>query len=229
MKRLSLLIIIVLLFSITACDTSNSTANNTDQGGNSTIQCSHMWNSATCTEPQTCTKCETTKGNALGHTTDSGICSRCGENFSSWETGEYTDEFNQPTGKKYMVTESYGTFSNSATTDSKLYAAVQIDKDNIAIMMWEYGSYLVKGTFDYEDYKITILDENGTKHYFTGTIYKSGTRIYFDDADRNEVLTLLRKNDTLKIYLQSTKYSISKYLFTIETKGFTTTYNSITK
>ncbi|MBQ9733246.1 MAG: hypothetical protein IJV74_03315 [Clostridia bacterium] len=227
MKRLLLLIAIILLISLTACGTDSGDTN--DSLGDTPTECSHIWDSATCTEPQTCNKCNITKGSALGHTTYSGICSRCGENFSSWEIGEYTDEFDQPTGKKYMVAESYGTFSNSATTDSKLYAAVQIDKDNIAIMMWEYGSYLLKGTFDYEDYKITILDENGTKHYFTGTIYKGGTRIYFDSADRNAVLNLLRNNDTLKIYLKSTKYSISTYLFTIETKGFATTYNSIIK
>ena len=226
MKRLSsLILVIVLLFSITACN-DNST-NDTEHNNNTTSGCTHAWVAATCTEAKTCSKCNETQGSALGHTTDSGICSRCGENFSAWEIGEYTDEFKQPTGKKYMVADAYGTFSNSATTNSDLYAAVQIDKDNIGIMLWEYGSYLVKGTFDYEDYNITILDDNGTKHYFTGTIYKSGTRVYFDDADRSAVINLMRNNNTLKIYLKSTKYSISTYLFTINTKGFSSAYNQI--
>ena len=29
--------------------------------------CKHEWKAATCTEPQTCTKCGKTQGNALGH------------------------------------------------------------------------------------------------------------------------------------------------------------------
>ena len=100
MKLLSLLLAIVLLFSIASCGvSSNNDALNT--GSTSiTASCAHVWTSATCTNPKTCSKCNETEGNGLGHTTDSGICARCGENFSAWDIGEYTDEFKQPTGKK---------------------------------------------------------------------------------------------------------------------------------
>ncbi len=39
----------------------------------------HEYSEATCTEPKTCTICGETEGEALGHTVDIGICSRCGE------------------------------------------------------------------------------------------------------------------------------------------------------
>lgn len=240
MKRLTLLLVIVLLFSMTSCDDSNSKCSHTWTDATCTeektcTKCGerqgtalgHMWSDATCTEAKICSRCNETSGEPLGHTTDSGTCSRCGESFSSWELGEYNDEFGQPSGKKYIVTEAYGVFSNSATTNSTLYAAVQIDKENIGIMLWEYGNHLVKGTFDYENYSITILDENGTKHYFTGTIYKGNTRVYFKYSDRDAVINLLQTNDTLKIYLKSSKYSISTYLFTIETKGFSEMYKKL--
>ena len=94
-------------------------------------------------------------------------------------------------------------------------------------MLWEYGRNLVKGIFDYEYYDITILDGSGSKYSFTGTIYQGGTRINFNNADRDTVLTLLRNNDTLKIYLESTKYSTSEYLFTVNVKGFASAYSSI--
>ena len=187
----------------------------------------HSWTNATCTEAKSCSRCGKKSGEPLGHTTDSGTCSRCGENFSSWKLGEYKDEFGQPSGKKYIITEAYGVFSNSATTNSTLYAALQIDNEDIGIMLWEYGSYLVKGTFDYENYSITILDENGTKHYFTGTITKSGTRVYFKYNDRNAIINLLETNDTIKIYLKSSKYSISTYLFEVDTKGFSEMYKKL--
>ncbi len=225
MKHLSLLLVIVMLLSITACSQSDTSTGNSTNSNNKS--CSHDWLSATCTAPKTCTICNETIGTALGHTTDSGVCSRCGENFSVWEIGEYTDEFGLPTGNKYILVDSYGTFSNSATTNSKLYAALQIDKSNIGIMLWEYGSHLVKGTFDSESYPITILDSNGTKHSFTGTIYKSDTRVYFRSADREKVLNLLRNNSKLSVYLKSSKYSISTYLFEIDTKGFNEAYKQI--
>lgn len=38
----------------------------------------HTWIDATCTEPKTCNVCGTTEGEALGHDTDNGVCSRCG-------------------------------------------------------------------------------------------------------------------------------------------------------
>ena len=188
----------------------------------------HSWQAATCTTAKTCTRCKQTSGTALGHTTTTGKCTRCNTNFSAWETGAYTDEFGLATSKKYIGTESIsGNFSNSAATNRQLNAYLQIDRENIGIMLWEYGSQLVKGTFDYEYYDITILDENGTKHYFTGTIYKSGTRIYFKDADRSKVINLLSRNDELSIYLESTKYSISKYLFTVNCSGFVEAYNGL--
>ena len=60
----------------------------------------HEWQDATCTEPQTCTICGATEGEALGHDwqeatcTDPETCSRCGETqgealgheVAEWET-----------------------------------------------------------------------------------------------------------------------------------------------
>ena len=39
----------------------------------------HKWTDATCTEPKKCSVCGETEGEALGHTTSNGKCSRCGE------------------------------------------------------------------------------------------------------------------------------------------------------
>lgn len=41
----------------------------------------HKWKDATCTEPKTCSVCGETEGEALGHTTSFGKCSRCGLEF----------------------------------------------------------------------------------------------------------------------------------------------------
>lgn len=41
----------------------------------------HNWSDATCVKPKKCRECEKTSGVALGHTTDCGVCERCGEEF----------------------------------------------------------------------------------------------------------------------------------------------------
>ena len=231
MKKASLLLILTVLLSITSCTQLSSSnqsngSNNASSNTGSSATCEHSWSSASCTTPKTCTKCSKTSGLALGHTTTTGICSRCGTNFSSWEKGEYVDEFNTPTGDKYIITDCVGTFSNSATSGSKLNASLQIDEKNIGIMLWEYGSHLVKGIYDYEKYNITILDDNGAKHYFTGTIYDGGTRVYFSSSDRSGVLNLLTQNNSLKIHLKTSKYTVSTYLFTVNCKEFSAIYAS---
>ena len=41
----------------------------------------HNYSEATCTKPQTCTRCGVTTGTALGHNLVNGVCTRCGVNF----------------------------------------------------------------------------------------------------------------------------------------------------
>lgn len=42
---------------------------------------SHTWVEATCTKAKKCSECGESKGKALGHTTDCGVCSRCNKEF----------------------------------------------------------------------------------------------------------------------------------------------------
>ena len=183
-------------------------------------ECEHIWKSADCTKSETCSLCGIIKGSPLGHTTSSGVCTRCNENLSAWSTGEFVDEFKQPTGEKYIITHSYGTFSNSATTNSNLYAAVQVTQEDIAIMLWEYNNNLVKGTYDSNEYRITVLDSKGEKHYFNGNINKGGTRVYIRSNQFLDMINLLKTEEELSFYLEFSKYTTSSYLFKIETRGF---------
>ena len=48
-----------------------------DTNNNNGEQCSHSWQAATCTSPKICSLCGETDGDALGHTTFTGICERC--------------------------------------------------------------------------------------------------------------------------------------------------------
>lgn len=209
---------------------SDNSSSVTENNGNNTL-CSHVFKAATCTEPQTCSKCGETKGSALGHTTSTGACTRCNVSFSKWEKRYYVDEFNNPTSNAFIApTDTIsGTFSNSATTNSRLNAYVRVNKEDCEIMLWEYGSSMVKASST-TDYDITILLPDGTKQYFTGTMYKNGTVICFDDY--SAIITLLKNTDgILKFYIkEDSDYGVnSTYLFEVNTSGFKDLYNQTFK
>lgn len=71
----------------------------------------HEYAEATCTEPETCTICGETKGEALGHTVDIGVCTRCQEMINRddieklvihiFALNDYLSSFNDYIGKSY--------------------------------------------------------------------------------------------------------------------------------
>lgn len=227
MKRcIALFLILTTLLSFTSCMSDTSGGKGGYQGGGA-ADCSHNWQEATCNKSKTCAKCGETLGEPLGHTTEFGVCSRCGENLSDWELGEFVDEFEQPTGIEYLAIWVKGTFSNSATTNSKLDACIQVTSNDIAFMLLEYGSHLVKGTFDSNPYSITVLDQNGVKHYLDGNMYEDGTRVYLSNSDESELLNLLKKPGEITFHLKYSKYSSSTYLFKVRTDGFASLYSNM--
>ena len=58
---------------------SNTGTDNTNQNGENDTQnqCNHVWTEASCDTPKTCSLCGVIDGNALGHTTTTGVCDRC--------------------------------------------------------------------------------------------------------------------------------------------------------
>lgn len=228
MKKFSPVLICILLsvllcLSLATCDNNNNSSDNSE----STI-CSHTYNSATCLEPQTCTKCGVTKGSALGHTTSAGICSRCGVSLSKWKKRYYVDELNNQTDNAFIAPIEYftGTFSNSETTNSELNVYIRVDEEDCQIMLYEYGEDLVKASWT-TDYDVTVQLPDGTKQYFTGTMYQNGQVIHI--SDYTGMLILLKNIEgNLKIYIKENSiYGFnSTYLFTVETLGFKDLYNS---
>ena len=58
----------------------------------------------------------------------------------TWETGEFTDEFGDPTGKKYVqMVDPDGRFSNSATSNASCPAMIRVtSKGHVGIFLFEY-------------------------------------------------------------------------------------------
>ena len=56
----------------------------------------HDWRDATCTEPETCYRCDVTRGDPLGHNYEDGTCTHCGEEDPDWEEPDEPDEPEDP-------------------------------------------------------------------------------------------------------------------------------------
>lgn len=196
---------------------------------------------ATCTadgatEGKKCATCgeftmapETIK--ALGHTTTTGTCTRCNVSFGIFTTGYYVDEFNQPTKDGYVVNENYivGTFSNSATTDSKLNVQVLVDKKDITIFLYEYGRSLVKNSSSryVEEYDIVMKTADGTKQNLKGTIYCGGDRLFINDKYESKVLTALKSGEKVSFYIVQSERTTTTYLFTVNSSNFGEEYKKL--
>lgn len=227
MKITKVLALCLMLALLVACDTSGTSTSTNNNQGQQNSKCTHLWESASCETPKTCSKCGETSGNALGHTTTTGKCTRCNENFGTWELGEFVDEFKQPTGEKYISTQVNGTFSNSATSNSNLIAILQVTSEDVAIMLWEYGSYSVKCSYKWDEYDITMKDGNGNKYYLDGTMYSGSARIYFDDSDKNTVIGALKRTGSVSFYIVLSERTTTNYLFTVECSNFKELYSEI--
>lgn len=114
MKKLTtILLAVAMTLPLVACggeNAGNTNGGNTNSG--STDKHTHVEEVMPAVEP-TCTKTGLTEGKrcsecgevlvaqetvpALGHTTESGTCERCGQSFGDWRIDYYVDDFNQPT------------------------------------------------------------------------------------------------------------------------------------
>ena len=248
-KLIALLLTAALVLSLAACGGGNGEITTGSETPNSTnTDHTHVEETIPAVEP-TCTETGLTEGKrcsecgetiveqevvpALGHTTDSGTCERCGQSFGAWYTGYYVDDFNQPTDEWFITENEYlvGTFSNSATTNAKLAANVMVDlEDSIMIFLYEYGSHQVKNSSEsyVDEYNITMRLPDGTDHNITGTMYCGDDRIYIDDGYIDEVLTALKGEGNIMFRITNAERTVESYLITVETSNFAEEYANAT-
>lgn len=252
LKRLIVcMIVLVSIFSLTAC--VDTTCIHEWGGNDCTVNSScklcgevrnaigHDYNivvnEPTCNNggytTYTCKNCsDTYKDNYTdkkGHTLVNWVCSVCGDDQRIWKQAFYVDEFNNPTDETYITTKEYcvGTFSNSATTNSKLKACFLIDNNRVAIVLLEYGSLRVKA-YSYTSYDIIMQTDDGVKTNLKGEMYKQGDRVYITDLYENTVINALKTSKSVSFYLKDNVSVSSSYLFTVETGNFADIYATLT-
>lgn len=238
-KTFIICLLFIFIFSLSACSTDDASLQ-TNPGAKPTNSCVHSYEKesteATCTVGGTATYKCSIYGNtyqeyesALGHDKVNYVCTRCGQNIGEWKSTFYVDEFDNPTSEAYVrnANPAYGTFSNSATTDSSLQVTILIDENDVCIMLYEYGSHKVK---EYTDtrYYITLLLDDGTKKNTYGTMYDGGDRVVMDDRSLVEAL---QNNNKVEVYLKDNpKYGTSStYLFSLKQDNFNVIYDAFYK
>lgn len=158
-----------------------------------------------------------------------------------WEKENILDEFGDKTKRTYIVNENpiYGVFSNSVTTDSKctfrlLYGDLAGMYNNEVngkdfncfwLMIYEYGTYLVKDDEDIE-YDCKLRADNGYEEVFTGELWDD--MIFFDYKGQDAILSCFKNNQKFKLRVveRSRSRIDSDYLFEVEPDNFMYIYNT---
>ena len=141
----------------------------------------------------------------------------------NWKVGSYTDSFGDKSGRKFIYRTEYGKFSNSATQNSRLmvvfYSSKNKTEPNISIKLYEYNKSLVTNN---GGYNLSIKDDKGNVHEFHLINYNGEIISSYSDI---ELHNLIKRNKTLKFYIEehTSSYSSypSTYSFTLNCSGYT--------
>lgn len=153
------------------------------------------------------------------------------EDTGSWKIEYYKDEFDTPTDDWYITNKKYieGTFSNIATTDSRLYVKLYVNEDIFAIQLLEHGSHMVKNSFSKDElYEIMVKWEDGTKSKFYEYMPSGEDRIIFQSPDDYYITQKLRTNSEIAFYITESNRTTTNYSFTVKSDNFNEVYTDLT-
>lgn len=145
-------------------------------------------------------------------------------NRTYWYKGTFTDEFGDPTGKKYINTTTEGGFSNSATRNSYLFVEILVTKNSAGIFLHEYEKNSSPESF-YTGATVMLKNSSGETLRISSNSKWNQTgglairRNEYSPGFLNFKNFLLNSpGNEIKVVIQD-EYS-SRYNFTINTKGF---------
>lgn len=174
-----------------------------------------------------------------------------------WVIRSFTDKFGDSTNDKYITNNDYieGTFSNSATTNSKLNVVLAIEKGStkgkITISLYEYGDQLVKNSNSYSknDNNYAVFFKTGSTEWLCKGIMTAGNdRIVIDSEsddhdyllgydildigsylciDKLDKFLKASQDDTIKVYIEEVENPITNYSFSIKTDNYAEMYNEL--
>lgn len=224
MKKLSIIIALTIAICIFASCNENEGSN-----------LGEVLETETTTVTTTVTTNETTTETTTATTTETTETTTEPELESPWKQYFYVDEFNRETDNSYIVATFYGTFSNSATTNSKLGVNLIADQysynddiqDALSIYLYEYDSHLVKNSYSKSKYyDIQVLEENDNIIKTSEPMLSGYDDIFVSESkDQNPIINALKNNNIL-VFRIDEEDSLDTYFFEVDCTGFKELFES---
>jgi hypothetical protein len=142
-------------------------------------------------------------------------------NTGIWDVTYYVDDFGEATKQGYIrnTKKIRGTFSNTATQDSKLDVRFLISNDSdISIKLYEYAGNNPVKAYSTKLYKVLIQDDDGNR--FKATAKNYSERLSFDKVWSREIHKALMKGGTIKFRIIEEDAQTNEYSFNIRDAGF---------
>jgi len=144
-----------------------------------------------------------------------------------WKIQNYVDDFGDPTTNRYLTnkTRIRGTFSNTATQDSRLDAYFLInDGTDISLKLYEYSGNNPVKAYSATKYTVIVKKDDESRLILTAINYSDRLRFYDDSRILHNALL---KNKALKFLIIETETPTTKYSFTVDATGYTATYKEL--
>ena len=156
-------------------------------------------------------------------------CGKNTEESKMWVLSYYEDEFKEPTDECYITNSKYfeGTFSNTATTDSKLYVQILADKSRFSIKLLEHGKNIVENSSASQavNYTITVKYDDGEKSKIYADMQPGEDKITMDSPYGYYLASKLKENESISFYICESKRTTTNYLFTVTSDNFEELYD----
>jgi hypothetical protein len=151
--------------------------------------------------------------------------------FSSWNLGNYVDDFGDDTGEHFITTAIEGKFSNSATSSSNspMRILIKISGDvPQARITFEPHAYSwdnpVEDFYDDSTATIKFKDDAGNVITITRSNSKYGHNWnLITQQDAVKIINLFRKNKTVKVSIKIESYSFN---YTVDCSDFLSVYDA---
>jgi hypothetical protein len=137
---------------------------------------------------------------------------------AQWKLGYYVDEFGDKTEESFMRMRALGTFTNSATQNSKCIYDFLDSGNTMELYVREYGNSMateIKATFETVKIKTPSGEIKLIKNVFFS---KSGILLFHKDTYAQIKSILTEEGRYVMVFNRSGKYSNSSYkvIFNIE-------------
>ena len=207
----------------------DSSEGDNNDNKNDDEQCLHNWKPATCNEPKVCYECSETSGSALGHTTSTGICSRCNVR-QGWTKDEvqslikvysvFVDEINSAGGVDMKIAWENASLKTIKYVYFTVEAYNAVD-DKVYCEIGDHNEFTGYSTGPFESGYTNLIYDEWEDKYSVDTYWEN---CYYNSDIRYFLLTNIRI-----VYMDNTEDNMDSnyvdYAFTNIPQGLVYTWN----